>query len=436
MVSHLFFLFIYIVEAFFAYMYFTDNYEKKLKAGFSILASCALYFIGFIVNLVDNNNVLINLATILIINVVYALISVDITFKSAVFHSSILLALMFLTETFIQSIFSFTLKVQIDAYRNDFTILIIVGIISKVLYLMVSKLISILFSYKNNKISKEVKKNSALFLYPLIITIMLALFLYTSTIYDFSEQINILYAIVSIASLVFCCMIFIINQKIQKQEADLMTLQTEAQKNETNKTFYELLEKKNEDQRVLAHDIRHHFSVIQSMQNIDEVKQYLSKIQSEYDEYKFIGKSKNKMLDLILSKYSHICETNNIKLSADIRSSNLKFIADNDLTSLLSNLFDNAVDAAKDADDAFIRFTTRKDKNFVVLSVVNSSPSAPKSKGEKLITTKKDKTLHGYGMKSIEKSAKKYGGICHWEYNEDDKSFHFNIIFNDIDISD
>lgn len=142
------------------------------------------------------------------------------------------------------------------------------------------------------------------------------------------------------------------------------------------------------------------------MQNIDEVKQYLSKIQSEYDEYKFIGKSKNKMLDLILSKYSHICETNNIKLSADIRSSNLKFIADNDLTSLLSNLFDNAVDAAKDADDAYIRFTTRKDKNFVVLSVVNSSPSAPKSKGEKLITTKKDKTLHGYGMKSIEKSAK------------------------------
>ena len=436
MVSHLFFLFIYIVEAFIAYMYFTDNYEKKLKAGFSILASCTLYFIGFIVNLVDNNNVLINLATILIINVVYALISVDITFKSAVFHSSILLALMFLTETFIQSIFSFTLKVQIDAYRNDFTILIIVGIISKVLYLMVSKLISILFSYKNNKISKEVKKNSALFLYPLIITIMLALFLYTSTIYDFSEQINILYAIVSIASLVFCCMIFIINQKIQKQEADLMTLQTEAQKNETNKTFYELLEKKNEDQRVLAHDIRHHFSVIQSMQNIDEVKQYLSKIQSEYDEYKFIGKSKNKMLDLILSKYSHICETNNIKLSADIRSSNLKFIADNDLTSLLSNLFDNAVDAAKDADDAFIRFTTRKDKNFVVLSVVYSSPSAPKSKGEKLITTKKDKTLHGYGMKSIEKSAKKYGGICHWEYNEDDKTFHFNIIFNDIDISD
>ena len=203
MVSHLFFLFIYIVEAFIAYMYFTDNYEKKLKAGFSILASCALYFIGFIVNLVDNNNVLINLATILIINVVYALISVDITFKSAVFHSSILLALMFLTETFIQSIFSFTLKVQIDAYRNDFTILIIVGIISKVLYLMVSKLISILFSYKNNKISKEVKKNSALFLYPLIITIMLALFLYTSTIYDFSEQINILYAIVSIASLFF-----------------------------------------------------------------------------------------------------------------------------------------------------------------------------------------------------------------------------------------
>ena len=113
----------------------------------------------------------------------------------------------------------------------------------------------------------------------------------------------------------------------------------------------------------------------------------------------------------------------------------MSFIAGNDLTSMLSNLLDNAVEAAKDSDGAFIRFTTRKEKNFVILSVVNSTSAAPKSQGEKLITTKKDKAIHGYGLKSIEKSAKKYAGICDWNYNESDKTFHFNIIFNNINIS-
>ena len=113
----------------------------------------------------------------------------------------------------------------------------------------------------------------------------------------------------------------------------------------------------------------------------------------------------------------------------------MSFIAGNDLNSMLSNLLDNAVEAAKDSDGAFIRFTTRKEKNFVILSVVNSTYAVPKSQGEKLITTKKDKAIHGYGLKSIEKSAKKYAGICDWNYNESDKTFHFNIIFNNINIS-
>ena len=64
---------------------------------------------------------------------------------------------------------------------------------------------------------------------------MLALFLYTSTIYQFSEKLHIIFAVISMVSLVFCCLIFIINQRIQKQEAELVTLQAENQKNEINK---------------------------------------------------------------------------------------------------------------------------------------------------------------------------------------------------------
>ena len=125
MISNLFFLFIYIVEAFIAFMYFSDNYEKKLKPWISILICCALYFFAFIINIMGSNNVLINLFVFLVINIIYAMLSVNITFLSALFHSSILLALMFLTEAIVQAISSFILNIPLDAYRDSLSALIL-----------------------------------------------------------------------------------------------------------------------------------------------------------------------------------------------------------------------------------------------------------------------------------------------------------------------
>lgn len=430
MTYQIFYFVVYLAEAAIAYMYFSDNYENKFKPQNSFVLATGLYIAGFFINYADKNNFIINMAAFFIINIAYALISYEIALKDSVFHSTILLALMFLTEMIVEATASFILHIPLDAYSKSLSALIIMGIICKVLYMLVSKLISLLFSYKKSSVSNGIKNNFSLFLFPLIILVMLTLFLYTSTMYDFTTKMKMAYAVISIVSLVFCCLIFVVNQRIQRQQAELNELQSEAQKNEINKTFYELLEKKNDDQRVLVHDIKHHFSAISMMDSTEEIKNYLAKIQPNFEEYKYIGKSKNKMLDLIISKYSYICEKNGIDFYAEARNSNLSFIENSDLTSLLSNLFDNAVEAAKGVPNASIRFTTKKEKNFYTLSVVNTSSHAPKSSGERLITTKKNSSIHGYGSKSIERTAKKYNGICSWDYNEKDKSFHYNIIFN------
>lgn len=430
MAFQIFYFIIYMAEAVIAYMYFSDNYENKYKFRNSFAIVICLYILGFMVNYISHNNFVINMATFFIINIAYSLLSYEIALKDSIFHSTILLAIMFLSEMIIEATASSILHIPLDAYSKSLSALTIMGIMSKVLYMIVGKLISVLFSYKKSNGSNNIKNNFSLFLFPLIIIVMLALFLYTSTMYDFTRRMKTVYAVISIVSLVFCCLIFVINQKMQSQQAELIELQSEAQKNEINKTFYELLERKNEDQRVLVHDIKHHFSAISMMNDVDEIKNYLANIQPQFEEYKYIGKSKNKMLDLIISKYSYICEKSNIDFNADVRSSNLSFIEDSDLTSLLSNLLDNAVEAAKGAPNASIRFLTKKENNFFILSVVNTSSHAPKSSGEKLITTKQDNAIHGYGSKSIERTAKKYNGICSWDYNESDRSFHYNIIFN------
>lgn len=429
MVTQLFYLAVYIVEAFIAYMYFSDIFKAKIKSKYVFLLGILIYSIGYAVNYFCNNSIVINLIVFFIINLVLSKLLYDISLKNSLFQSAILLIFMFSSEMLVESISVSIFNNRFDEYRNNATFLIVCGALSKLIYLVICKFVAYLFSYRKLS-SRDLKMLPALFVFPIMNTIVLILLAYTSIIYNFSRIINIFIIIISVLSVVFSCAIFLIYTSLQKQEDEIIRLQSETQKNEINKTFYELLEKKNEDQRVLVHDIKHHLSAVNAMENIEDVKQYLSGIQSEFDEYQYIGKSKNKMLDLILGKYSQICKMNSIDFSVDIRSSNLSFIEDNDLTSMLSNLLDNAVEAAKETDNAVIRFATKKEKNFVIISIMNSSSHIPKAQGEKLLTTKPDSSFHGYGTKSIEKTAKKYGGICHWEYNENDKTFHFNIIFN------
>lgn len=301
----LFFLAVYLFEALIAFVYFFDNFKLKrsLPATFAILT--VLYLAAFAVNILDNNINIINDVAFFSVNMIFGMLCFEISLKSCIFHSSFLLAVMFLTELVAEAGISALLKIPIDAYKTNLAALFIIGTISKILYLIVCKIVSSLFSYK--KISENARKRQAtLFLYPIIVTITLTLFLYASTKYNFSKTLNLICAIVCCVSLVFCCFIFIYNNVIQRQEAELITLQAERQRNEINKTFYDLLEKKNEEQRILVHDMRHHFSAISGMESTEEIKSYLSKVQTNLDEYRYIGKMQQATVAPPTASYKHL----------------------------------------------------------------------------------------------------------------------------------
>lgn len=430
MIIQIFFLFIYLSTALISYIYFSENFKLTKKPYISILISAFFSIVQFAANYFDNNNFVINCIVFFVSCIIYSKISFKISIRNSIFHSSLLLAIALSTEIVFQTGESFLFNIPIDAYKNNIAVLIITGIICKLLYLIVCKLLCTLFSYKKNNTPNDIKKTFILFLYPVMSTAVLAVFLYASAKYDFSYNLNLAGTLISIVSIILCCFIFIFNQSVQKQETQLIELQAENQKKEINQSFYELMDKKNEEQYVLIHDMKHHFSSLENMDTIEEIKKYLSTVNPEMIQYKYIGNSKNKMLDLVLNKYYHMCNINNIEFVADVKSCNLSFLNNTDLTSLVGNLLDNAVEAAKGVKNAKIRFTAKSEGAFYVLTIVNSSSHPPKAQGERLFTTKQDTLFHGYGVKSVERTAKKYDGVCEWHYEASDKTFHFNIIFN------
>lgn len=133
------------------------------------------------------------------------------------------------------------------------------------------------------------------------------------------------------------------------------------------------------------------------------------------------------MLNSILSRYAKQCTENHISFHVDIRSGTTDFIANHDLTSLFCNLLDNSVEACCHLSEAYIEInTTKREKTpFVVITVINSCRNNPFSKTNgRLLTNKSNKNKHGFGLKSIKKTVKKYHGDMQMYYNNDTQTFH------------
>ncbi len=423
---------VYVFEAFINYIYFSDIFEKRYNKTITIFSMVGISLLGDVFNILFNTNMFINTAVYLVLVYISCMIFFKAKWTTGLFYSALSTAIMDSTEMigFIivpdgTRVLGDGVDIKIKAYN-----VLIMSIISKILYLVMAKLFSLLIAKKKKDEAQNLKRNIVFLIVPVFVTL-----LFISSFVPYAHEKTLanyrfLYLAMSIVGTAFCCFIFIYNEHINEQENELSLLRSEKQKNEINTTFYELLEKKNEDERVLIHDIKHHFAAINSMENIDDVKNYIADVQGEFDEYQFIGKTKNKMFDLILSKYSHICKKNDIRFDVEVRAANLAFIEDSDLVSLLSNLLDNALEASIGSKNAFVSLETKVNNTITVLSVINSTSHNPQSDGGKLLTTKSDKAFHGFGTKSIERVAKKYEGESEWYFDKSKSEFHYNILFN------
>ena len=92
-------------------------------------------------------------------------------------------------------------------------------------------------------------------------------------------------------------------------------------------------------------------------------------------------------------------------------------------------MLDNAIESAVKSKKKIITIGINKLGNMLVFDVTNSSDTPPLVKNGRLVSTKKSGGLHGYGFKSICRTAKKYNGDVEWEYRKDTKEFTVSIIF-------
>ena len=178
--------------------------------------------------------------------------------------------------------------------------------------------------------------------------------------------------------------------------------------------------------RNLYHDMKNHMICIEKIYGEND---YIKSINKQLNEFTYIYNTNNIILDIILNDKRNICENKKIELIADIKFKECNFIDITDVCSIFSNIIDNAIEACDKIEnnkiEKKIRLKGTNVNRLYVLKCENTKLNKINKKNELFMTDKKDKFLHGVGIKSIKASVEKYNGNL--ELNDLGNKFLVNI---------
>lgn len=191
---------------------------------------------------------------------------------------------------------------------------------------------------------------------------------------------------------------------------------------------YDDMKESLEQIRKIKHDITHQFcSVKAKLDNKDwyGANKELDKIMCNVNSTGTIIQTENKIVDYIVNTKLGKLNGVTILVSGDI--TDLKLIDDLDLSIILGNIIDNAVEAVAGMENPKIELLFSRKDYYLNIVCGNSIRSSVLKENPDLITSKPNKISHGYGIKSVRGIVERYNGQLRFFESENDFFVHIMI---------
>ncbi len=161
------------------------------------------------------------------------------------------------------------------------------------------------------------------------------------------------------------------------------------------------------------HDLKHQIAVLRAEPDAARRSAFLDGMEEEIRDYEAQNKTGNSVLDTVLTGKSLYCARHNVELTCVADGARLGFLDVADLCTIFGNVLDNAIECElriSEKERRLIHLMVYAKKGFLVIRCENYCPENVEFQDGLPITTKSDRTYHGYGIKSVRRTVDKYGG--------------------------
>lgn len=231
---------------------------------------------------------------------------------------------------------------------------------------------------------------------------------------------------VVIAILIFVMILWVKNRILQEENNTLvMEEQLQHQK------YCEMVEVM-EQNRELIHDTKHHFLVVQEYlknEEYDNLQKYVKQISDEFQRTVPKVYTGIKILDFILEQKRVVAQKSGIRYEIDTMLLTGIPTTEQETCALFGNLLDNAIEACclVKTEEKWIKIQIQQINQLLSIELLNTFEISCIRKQGVFETIKEERSVHGYGIKSMRRIVDKYQGLI--TYEEKEKIFTTKITF-------
>ncbi|WP_347126865.1 sensor histidine kinase [Mediterraneibacter gnavus] len=231
---------------------------------------------------------------------------------------------------------------------------------------------------------------------------------------------------VVIAVLIFLMILWVKNRILQEENNTLvMEEQLQHQK------YCEMVEVM-EQNRELIHDTKHHFLVVQEYlknEEYENLQKYIKQISDEFQRTVPKVYTGIKILDFILEQKRVVAQKSGIRYEIDTMLLTGIPTTEQETCALFGNLLDNAIEACclVETEEKWIEIQINQRNQLLSIEVLNTFEIPCIRKQGVFETIKEERSVHGYGIKSMRRIVDKHQGLI--TYEEKEKIFITKITF-------
>ena len=161
------------------------------------------------------------------------------------------------------------------------------------------------------------------------------------------------------------------------------------------------------------HDLKHQIAALRAEHDPNKRNEWLDEMEEDIKAYEAQNKTGNAVLDTVLTSKSLYCQKHGIYLTCVADGAQLSFMDVRDICTVFGNALDNAIESAlaiSDKTKRLIHVTAAAQKGFLLIRFENYFEHPLQFEEGVPVTTKQEKSYHGFGIKSIRYTVQKYNG--------------------------